>query len=98
MSEPRSYHMTPDDFRRHGHAVVEWVAHYLETIEDRPVLAAVEPGAIRARLPVHPPAAPEPFEAILADVEPLLLDGITHWQSPSFFAYFPANASGPSIL
>jgi aromatic-L-amino-acid decarboxylase len=90
--------MTPDEFRRHGAAVVEWVARYLEEVEAYPVLSAVRPGEVRDRLAPRAPEAPEPFEAILDDVGAHLLDGITHWQSPNFFAYFPANASGPSIL
>jgi aromatic-L-amino-acid decarboxylase len=90
--------MTPDEFRRHGRAVVEWIADYYERIESLPVLSQVEPGQVRAALPVHPPQAGEPFESILADMEKLVLPGMTHWQSPNFFAYFPANASGPAIL
>jgi aromatic-L-amino-acid decarboxylase len=90
--------MTPDEFRRHGNAVVEWLARYLETVEELPVRSRVAPGEIRSRLPAHPPEVPQPFEEILADVGPLLVDGLTHWQSPNFFAYFPANASGPSVL
>jgi aromatic-L-amino-acid decarboxylase len=98
MTPAPSFHMTPDEFRRHGAEVVEWVARYMETVEDHPVLSPVEPGDIRASLPEHPPEQPEPFEDILADVDRLIVPGITHWQSPDFFAYFPANASGPSIL
>jgi aromatic-L-amino-acid decarboxylase len=90
--------MTPEEFRRHGHAVVDWIADYQAKIEDFPVLARTEPGAIRASLPEHPPATGEPFERVLADVDRLILPGITHWQHPSFFAFFPANASGPAIL
>ena len=90
--------MTPDEFRRHGHAVVDWVARYMERVEEFPVLARVEPGAVRAQLPPHPPEHPEQFEHILSDLDEVILPGITHWQSPSFFAYFPANASGPAIL
>jgi aromatic-L-amino-acid decarboxylase len=90
--------MSPEEFRRYGHQVVDWIARYMEEVERYPVLAQVEPGAIRARLPEHPPAAGEPFEVILCDVEEILLPGITHWQSPRFFAFFPANNSGPSIL
>ncbi|MPY91774.1 MAG: aspartate aminotransferase family protein [Acidimicrobiia bacterium] len=90
--------MTPDEFRRQGAAAVEWVARYMEEVERYPVLSQVAPGDIRARLAAHPPERPEAFEDILADVGPTLLDGITHWQSPNFFAYFPANASGPSVL
>ena len=98
MSAHRSYHMTPDEFRRHGRAVVDWIADYYERVESLPVLAQVEPGQIRASLPPAPPAHGESFEAILRDVEELVLPGITHWQSPNFFAFFPANASGPAIL
>jgi aromatic-L-amino-acid decarboxylase len=90
--------MAPDDFRRHGHAVINWIADYMARVESYPVLSRVEPGAIRAGLPAHPPQQGEPFDAILADVEPLIMPGITHWQSPNFFAFFPANASGPAIL
>ncbi|HEY1464283.1 MAG TPA: pyridoxal-dependent decarboxylase [Terriglobales bacterium] len=98
MAERDTFHMTPDEFRRHGRAVVDWIADYYERIESLPVLSQVEPGQIRASLPVHPPEQGEQFEAILGDIENLILPGLTHWQSPNFFAYFPANASGPAIL
>ena len=98
MSEETSYHMTPDQFRRYGRAVVDWIAGYYERIESFPVLSQVEPGQIRASLPPEPPQQGEAFEEILRDVDDLILPGITHWQSPNFFAYFPANASGPSML
>ncbi len=90
--------MTPDEFRRHGHAVVDWIADYQSRIESFPVLSQVKPGEIRAALPEHPPAKGEPFDALLKDVGRLILPGVTHWQSPNFFAYFPGNASGPGIL
>ncbi len=93
-----SFHMSPDEFRRHGHEVVDWIAAYMERVEQLPVLAQVEPGAVRAALPAHPPEEPEAFGAIMADVERVIVPGLTHWQHPSFFAYFPANASGPSML
>ncbi len=93
-----SYHMTPEEFRRCGRAVVDWIADYYERIESFPVLSQVQPGEIRAALPPAPPEHGEPFEAILRDVDALILPGITHWQSPNFFAFFPANASGPAIL
>ena len=98
METPKSYHMTPEEFRRWGHAVVDWIAHYQETVASLPVLSRVEPGQIRAGLPATPPERGEPFEAILADVDRVILPGLTHWQSPNFFAFFPANTSGPSIL
>jgi aromatic-L-amino-acid decarboxylase len=90
--------MTPDDFRRHGREIVDWIADYLERVETLPVLSQVGPGEIRASLPANPPIQGEPFDAILADIDKLILPGITHWQSPNFFAYFPSNGSGPAIL
>ena len=98
MSEEKSYHMTPEAFRKYGRAVVDWIADYYEKIESLPVLSQVEPGELRSFLPAHAPKEGEAFEDILNDVTNLILPGITHWQSPKFFAYFPANASGPSIL
>ena len=90
--------MVPGDFRRHGHDVVDWIADYLERVETFPVLSPARPGEIRASLPANPPMRGEAFEAILADIDKLILPGITHWQSPNFFAYFPGNGSGPAIL
>ncbi len=90
--------MTPDEFRRHGHSVIDWIADYYERIESFPVLSQVAPGEVRAGLAPHPPEQGEPFEAVLRDLDTTILPGITHWQHPSFFAYFPANASGPAIL
>jgi aromatic-L-amino-acid/L-tryptophan decarboxylase len=93
-----SYHWTPDEFRKHGHEVVEWVARYLETIEDHPVQSPVEPGWVRSQLPASPPAVPEPFEEVLADLDRVVLPGVTHWQHPGWHAYFPTGASPPSVL
>jgi aromatic-L-amino-acid decarboxylase len=90
--------MTPDEFRRWGNEAVEWIARYMERIEDFPVLSQVAPGDVRRALPAHPPAVGEPFGEVLRDLDSVILPGITHWQSPSFFGYFPANVSGPSIL
>jgi len=98
MATQQSFHMTPDEFRRHGHSVVDWIADYYSRIESFPVLSRVEPGQIRASLPLNPPDKGQPFPTILADIEKLILPGVTHWQSPNFFAFFPSNASGPSIL
>ena len=98
MASEKTFHMTPDEFRRHGHAMVDWIADYYARIESFPVLSQVEPGQIRASLPAEPPVKGEAFQAILSDVEKLILPGITHWQSPNFYAYFPSNASGPGIL
>ena len=90
--------MTPEQFRRWGYALVDWIADYQQRVDSLPVVAAVQPGQVRASLPAAPPRQGEPFDAILADVNKLILPGITHWQSPNFFAFFPANNSGPSIL
>src|ERR1700758_1269231 len=90
--------MTPDDFRRYGRAVVDWIGDYHQGLEPFPVLPRVQPGEIRAALPPDAPAQSEPFEKILADIDRLILPGITHWQSPNFYAFFPCNASGPAIL
>jgi aromatic-L-amino-acid decarboxylase len=90
--------MTPTEFRRHGRELIDWIADYMERVERLPVLAQVKPGDVRGRLPEHPPQQGEPFEAILKDVNEVIVPGVTHWQSPNFFAYFPCNNSGPSII
>ena len=90
--------MTPEEFRRHGHDVIDWIANYLDHVEEFPVRSPLEPGEVRARLPATPPAGPESFAAIMADLDTVIVPGLTHWQSPNFFAYFPGNNSYPSIL
>ena len=85
-------------FRDDGAAALEWVANYLETIGEHPVLSQVEPGAIRAALPTSPPDRAEPFSAVLRDLDTVLMPGITHWQSPRYFAYFATTAAEPGIL
>jgi aromatic-L-amino-acid decarboxylase len=95
MSE---HHMTPDEFRARGRDVIDWIADYMEHVEEYPVMSTVKPGDIKAKLPDHPPRQRDPFDAVLADLDEIVLPGITHWQSPNFFGYFPANASGPAIL
>lgn len=98
-----THHMTPDEFRKRGGEVIEFIASYMERIQAgdddaMPVLSRVKPGEVRAMLPPSPPVAGESFDAMLRDVERIILPGVTHWQSPNFFAYFPCNNSGPSIL
>jgi aromatic-L-amino-acid decarboxylase len=90
--------MSPEEFRRHGYQVIDWIARYMAEVENYPVLSQVRPGEVAGRLPDRPPAEGEPFDALLRDVEQIVLPGLTHWQSPNFFAFFPANVSGPSIL
>jgi aromatic-L-amino-acid/L-tryptophan decarboxylase len=90
--------MDSDAFRRSGHALVDWIAEYLEHPEKYPVLAQVTPGAIAASLPAHAPEEGEPFEAIMADFERVLVPGLTHWNHPGFFAYFAITGSAPGVL
>ena len=86
------------ELRADGTAALEWAARYLERVSELPVLARVKPGEIRARLPASPPEEPEPFSAVLRDLDELLLPGITHWQHPRYFAYFATSSSEPAIL
>jgi aromatic-L-amino-acid/L-tryptophan decarboxylase len=86
------------DLRADGEAVLDWAARYLETVGERPVLAQVSPGEIRARLPREAPEEGEPFSAVLRDLDQVLLPGVTHWQHPRFFAYFATSAAEPGIL
>src|SRR6185437_11463179 len=90
--------MTPEEFRAAGHQLIDWLADYHATIEARPVMARTAPGEVRAQLPASPPDQPEPFAAILADMDRIIMPGTTHWQHPNFFAYFPSNADLSSVL
>ncbi len=86
------------DFRADGRAAIDWAADYLERVSELPVLAQVAPGDVRARLPTSAPDDPEPFADVLRDLDEILLPGVTHWQHPRFFAYFPCSSSEPAIL
>jgi aromatic-L-amino-acid decarboxylase len=90
--------MNLDDFRRHGHRLIEWIADYLSHPERYPVLSRSQPSEVKSQLLSAPPDAPESLDAILADFETILLPGITHWNHPAFFAYFGITGSGPGIL
>jgi aromatic-L-amino-acid decarboxylase len=90
--------MTPDEFRKHAHELVEWMAGYMKNVENYPVKSSVKPGEIFSKIPDFPPVLPESFDSIIKDFDEIIMPGITHWQSPNFFAYFPANTSPPSIL
>ncbi|HUG65112.1 MAG TPA: pyridoxal-dependent decarboxylase [Gaiellaceae bacterium] len=87
-----------NDFRDDGMLALEWVASYLERVGELPVLSQVEPGVLRAALPESPPDGPEPFSSVLRDLDDVLMPGLTHWQSPRFFAYFATTASEPGVL
>ena len=90
--------MDAEEFRRHAHRLVDWMADYMGSVESLPVKSRVAPGEIAAQLPGVPPQQGEAFEAIFDDFRRIVMPGITHWQHPSFFAYFPANSSRPSVL
>lgn len=90
--------MSYDDFRRNGYRIIDWIADYMERGYDGPVMPDVKPGDLLERLPAGPPGRPEPLSRVVDDFEDLILPGITHWNDPRFFAYFPCNHSGPSIL
>ncbi len=90
--------MSPDEFREYGHKLIDYIADYRATIATRPVRATTEPGAVRAQLPAEPPAHAEPFDAVLADLNNILMPALTHWQHPRFFGYFPSNATLASVL
>jgi aromatic-L-amino-acid decarboxylase len=92
------YQMTTEEFRKYAHGLVDWMADYMRDIERYPVKSQVKPGDIFNRIPQAPSSAPEPFSSFMQDIEEIIMPGITHWQSPNFFAYFPANTSPPSIL
>ena len=98
MSELKNYHMSAEDFRRYGKEMIDWIADYYERIEQYPVLSRVKPGEIKAALAAAAPVAGEDFGEIINGLEDTIMPGVTHWQSPRFHAYFPANASGPAIL
>jgi len=90
--------MSPEEFRKWGYAMIDWLADYPARVESLPVLSQSAPGDLRKALPNQAPEQGEDFSQIFADIDRLIVPGITHWQSPNFFAYFPANTSGPSIL
>lgn len=90
--------LSPEEFRRHGREVVDWIADYLERIRDYPVLARTRPGEVAAALPPEPPSRPVPLEETLRDFREILVPGITHWNHPRFFAYFSITGSAPGIL
>ena len=90
--------MTPEEFRAHAHRFVDWMADYMSEVERFPVRAQTRPGEIAAALPPAPPESGEAMEAVFADFERIVMPGMTHWQHPRFFAYFPANSSPPSVL
>jgi aromatic-L-amino-acid decarboxylase len=94
----KNYHLTPSQFREEGKKVIDWIADYYENIEKYPVLSQVKPGEIMSKLPLSAPEKGESMDAMMKDLDEIIMPGITHWQSPLFFGYFPCNTSFPSIL
>src|SRR5690606_31261481 len=94
----KNYHLTPSQFREEGKKIIDWIADYYENIEKYPVLSQVKPGEVKAKLPESPPQKGETFDQMIQDLNEIIMPGITHWQSPNFYAYFPSNTSFPSIL
>jgi aromatic-L-amino-acid decarboxylase len=90
--------MTPDEFRSYGHRLINWIADYRTRLADRPVMARTAPGEVKKQLPPSPPERPEDFEGVFGDLERVILPGLSHWQHPQFFGYFPANAALASVL
>ena len=90
--------MTPEQFRQYGHQLIDLIADYRQSVGERPVMAQVEPGYLKAALPQGAPRQGEPFEAILADVDKLVMPGLSHWQHPDFYGYFPSNGTLSSVL
>ena len=90
--------MNINEFRKHGHELVDWMADYFENVEKYPVRSKLSPGEVLKKLPKSPPHEAEKFSSIMKDFNEIVIPGITHWQNPNFFAYFPANNSYPSVL
>src|SRR5919202_2339812 len=90
--------MTPEEFRAIGHRVIDWIADYRRRVRELPVMARAAPGEVKRALPPEPPEHPESFDAILADLDRTIVPALSHWQHPSFFAYFPSNGSLASVL
>jgi aromatic-L-amino-acid decarboxylase len=90
--------MTPEEFRQRGHQLIDWIADYRTNVASLAVMAPVAPGEIRAQLPSAPPDTPESFDAVFSDLEKIILPGLSHWQHPSFFGYFPSNGLLSSVL
>jgi aromatic-L-amino-acid decarboxylase len=90
--------MTPDEFRSYGHRLIDWIADYRTRLADRPVMARTAPGEVKNQLPPSPPEQPQDFEGVFRDLERIILPGLSHWQHPQFFGYFPANASLAGVL
>ena len=99
MDENKTYKdMSPEEFRKNGYKMIDWVADYFENLESKPVLPSVNPGDIKKQLPSSPPVQPEKMDDIIADVDKIIMPGMTHWNHPDFMAYFNSTSSSAGIL
>src|SRR6188508_2596839 len=90
--------MTPEEFRRYGHELIDWIADYRAKVAQYPVMSRTEPGDIKKQIPASPPQHAEDFGQVLADLDRIVMPGLSHWQHPSFFGYFPSNGLLSSVL
>jgi len=98
MKDSKPHDMTPEEFKKWGHQFVDWIADYLDHPERFNVLSQNKPGEIRRQLPVSAPSHPESMDDVLQDIQNILVPGLTHWNNPNFYAYFPNTGSGPGIF
>ena len=89
--------MTPDEFREFGHRLIDWIADYRQTVGERPVFSQAQPGDVKSKLGPAP-ETPESFDAIMADLDQVIMPAMTHWQHPDYYAWFPGNVSLASVL
>ncbi|MCB0730055.1 MAG: amino acid decarboxylase [Ignavibacteriae bacterium] len=94
----KNYDMPIDEFRKHGHELIDWIADYFETVEEKPVLAQINPGDVKSKLPANPPQNGEDLKNVFADLDNIIMTGMTHWNHPNFMSYFNSTASFPAIL
>ena len=90
--------MPPEEFRKHGYQLIDWITEYLKEAEKHPVLSNIKPGDVKNKIPAAPPAKPDAFTDVLSDVDKIIMPGMTHWNHPNFMAYFNSTASAPGIL
>ena len=94
----KNFDMPIEEFRREGHKIIDWIADYLESVEEKPVLAQINPGDVKSKLQPVPPKTGEGIDEIMKDVDEIIMPGMTHWNHPNFMSYFNSTASGPAIL
>jgi len=94
----KNFDMPIGEFRKHGHELIDWIADYLDNVEDKPVLAQIKPGEVKNKLPTTPPSKGESINDVMSDLDKIIMPGMTHWNHPNFMSYFNSTASAPAIL